>query len=798
MLSPCITEAYSQLNLVYSEYQAQKVLELYEACMQRMGVAIVGGSASGKSTLWKLLEQALRIAKQDLVVYTMHPKACPRQILLGSLDMDTREWRDGILTRAARLSIKEPLTTRTWILCDGDIDPEWVESLNSVLDDNRLLTIPNGERVQFNANINFIFETDSLQFASPATVSRLAMLFCSNGLEQFAEQQAEVLRSKIGLNELALKQTLPRLMASSQSNSAVTIRNAISLLQKEMSEDIKPAMEKPVALLLPPSQRQQFKLEETEGFHSIHDQPFYLHQALLLPVHVMQRWMKANKSFLLTGPPATCKTQALYYSCNKLKGTKCATLYCNFQTTSADLVKLLMSNTNAYNALGGKVLRPKGCERLILYLKRLDYVRRDKYGHCELYAFLQYLLTYGGFYDVSSLQVMKIENVSVVCSAQSLSGIAKRTTDLFHHCLLEEPSNLEHVVTQQAKQTSPSASAIAPKLCEFFTLYRSAFPLQQRSLRDLFTWLARLKEADSATVCHHLFLDGLDGEDYQTAQKLFKKTFGEDSPPAKPLEQKLRYHLGQYKAFMLCLGDTGSGRHSALAHIGQQDKAVLFTPHLASTLNDSDAMPLDQAFKDMLVNAFSNSTIAIVEDHHLLNAKLVELLQLLHMSDDYTRFFAADEWSTISKNLLSGEDDPRLAFNQGVFKRLKVCLLVNPENIVGINKFSQWARVKSNRSPSGPPLVARQLETLYETLMSREAQTLGDRIQYFASGLKKLEEASAGIDVLRHKADADELILKQKQAEADKRLKEITEAMLKANDQQVFYIWVLKIFLITG
>jgi dynein heavy chain 2, cytosolic len=40
--------------------------------------------------------------------------------------------------------------------------------------------MPNGERIQFANNVNFIFECHSLEFASPATVSRCGMLFLSD------------------------------------------------------------------------------------------------------------------------------------------------------------------------------------------------------------------------------------------------------------------------------------------------------------------------------------------------------------------------------------------------------------------------------------------------------------------------------------------------------------------------------------------------------------------------------------------------------------------------------------------
>jgi dynein heavy chain, axonemal len=101
--------------------------------------------------------------------------------LYGVLDPDTRDWTDGLLSnifREINKSLPADRDEARYLVLDGDVDAVWVENMNSVMDDNKLLTLPNGERIRLQNHCKLLFEVFDLQFASPATISRSVAACC--------------------------------------------------------------------------------------------------------------------------------------------------------------------------------------------------------------------------------------------------------------------------------------------------------------------------------------------------------------------------------------------------------------------------------------------------------------------------------------------------------------------------------------------------------------------------------------------------------------------------------------------
>ncbi|KAL8732460.1 MAG: hypothetical protein Q9166_002673 [cf. Caloplaca sp. 2 TL-2023] len=173
----------AEKKFVMSDAWMTKIIQLYQIQAIHHGVMMVGQSGSGKSAVWKILLQALqRLEGVEGVYYLIDPKVMSKEALYGNLDSTTREWTDGLFTSILRKivdNLRGEDTKRHWIVFDGDVDPEWVENLNSVLDDNKLLTLPNGERLALPSNVRILFEVENLKYATLATVSRCGMVWFS-------------------------------------------------------------------------------------------------------------------------------------------------------------------------------------------------------------------------------------------------------------------------------------------------------------------------------------------------------------------------------------------------------------------------------------------------------------------------------------------------------------------------------------------------------------------------------------------------------------------------------------------
>ncbi|XP_029458286.1 cytoplasmic dynein 2 heavy chain 1 [Rhinatrema bivittatum] len=495
-LNTALQHVFEEANLEIIPSQIKKALEFYEQLRQRMGVVIVGPSGAGKSTLWQMLRAALNKVGKVVKKYTMNPKAMPRRQLLGHIDMDTREWSDGVLTNSARQVVREPQEVNSWIICDGDIDPEWIESLNSVLDDNRLLTMPSGERIQFGPNVNFVFETHDLSSASPATISRMGMIFLSDEdtdlnslIKSWLRSQPENCRHNLenwigDYFERALNWVLKQNDFVVETSLVGTVMNGLSHLhgctdrgqfvislirglggnlnmksRQEFAKEIfnwsresPPDPRKPLETYydLKLGSLMTYQLEKPENLTS---EDFSNPQTLpVIQTPDMQRnldyfkpWLglDTKQPFILVGPEGCGKGLLLRYAFSQLRSTQIATVHCSAQTSSHHVLQKLSQTCLVISTNTGRVYRPKDCERLVLYLKDINLPKPDKWGTSTLVAFLQQVLTYHGFYD-ENLEWVGLENIQIVASMSAGGTVGRhkltsRFTSVVRICAVDYP-----------------------------------------------------------------------------------------------------------------------------------------------------------------------------------------------------------------------------------------------------------------------------------------------------------------------------------------------------------------------
>ncbi|KAG7460462.1 dynein heavy chain 11, axonemal [Solea senegalensis] len=166
-----------ELRLQPEEPFILKVVQLEELLSVRHSVFVVGNAGTGKSQILRVLHKTYANLKRKPVWNDLNPKAVDRDELFGFIHPGTREWKDGLLSLLMREQANISHLGPKWIVLDGDIDPMWIESLNTVMDDNKVLTLASNERVPLTSSMRLLFEISHLKTATPATVSRAGILY---------------------------------------------------------------------------------------------------------------------------------------------------------------------------------------------------------------------------------------------------------------------------------------------------------------------------------------------------------------------------------------------------------------------------------------------------------------------------------------------------------------------------------------------------------------------------------------------------------------------------------------------
>ncbi|NWR24818.1 DYH17 protein, partial [Emberiza fucata] len=474
-----IREAVVELKLQAEENFVLKVVQMEELLQVRHSVFVVGNAGCGKSQVLKSLNKTYKMLKRRPVTIDLDPKAVTCDELFGIIHPATREWKDGLFSTAMRDLANITHDGPKWIILDGDIDPMWIESLNTVMDDNKVLTLASNERIPLTPTMRLIFEISHLRTATPATVPVcLSYSIVASWIETRTEKSEKA--ALMILFDKYLPPCLEKLKSEFKTITPVpdvtAIQTVLSLLECFLTpQNVPPDSPREQYELFfvfaciwafggalfqdqLVDHRQQFSKWWVSEFKAIKFPnqgtvfDYYIHpktktfnawdervpafeldpdiplQAAVVHTtetirlrYFMDLLMEKQRPVMLVGNAGTGKSVLMWDKLEAL-GTDeylVQSVPLNFYTTSAMLQAVL---EKPLEKKSGRVFGPPGTRRLIYFIDDMNMPEVDKYGTVAPHTLIRQHLDHGHWYDRNKLTLKDIRNCQYVACMNPTAG----------------------------------------------------------------------------------------------------------------------------------------------------------------------------------------------------------------------------------------------------------------------------------------------------------------------------------------------------------------------------------------
>lgn len=484
------------------------------------GTMLLGPSGSGKTRVWKELA---RIYNAEAVV--IDPSAVSKSALIGSMDPITREWTDGLLSSLFRRlsdNLRGEKSQNWFLVFDGEIEPSWAEALNSLLDDNRHLTLANGEILHLPPQLRIIFETTSLHAATPATVSRCGMICLppysgdeSTSLTTFPSTVLDAAKQIDHAMEFIDVQAFHSESALSLGNKWLSMAWALAgdsneagrLAVSDAIRHVAPAD----AMLPSQGSLTDYYISEFTGkwinwSDSVGQTPTLESDAvnrpdLLIPTvdtvsheAIVHAALASRRPLMLVGPPGSGKTMTLYSVLRQMPQiSNLIPLNFSSNATSALIIQALeLYCEYSIAGDGTKILAPSGSLWNVLFIDELNLPQPNEYDVIPVLQFIRHLIEYNGFFDAHG-NFVRVEKLQLVCACNPPPLRREMSPSLLRHFIsiqvgYPKREALATIYSAFLKSMDPKAVALVEPTLDVYENLPKLLPKETWTPRELTRW----------------------------------------------------------------------------------------------------------------------------------------------------------------------------------------------------------------------------------------------------------------------------------------------------------------------